>query len=116
MRTYFHRAMSGAVTERPELMAALKFARSGDTLVVWKLDRLARSVKQLIETVEKLRVAQDRLSESDGSHRHDDGARASGFSHVQRVGGIRASLIRERTQAGLRPRGAGAAPEADRRN
>jgi hypothetical protein len=35
---------------------ALEFARSGDTLIVWKLDRLARSMKQLIETIENLRV------------------------------------------------------------
>jgi hypothetical protein len=33
---------------------ALEFARSGDTLIVWKLDRLARSMKQLIETVETI--------------------------------------------------------------
>jgi len=39
---------------------ALEFARSGDTLIVWKLDRLARSLKQLIETVETLRL-RDRL-------------------------------------------------------
>jgi DNA invertase Pin-like site-specific DNA recombinase len=32
----------------------LDYARSGDTLIVWKLDRLARSMKQLIETVETL--------------------------------------------------------------
>jgi DNA invertase Pin-like site-specific DNA recombinase len=35
---------------------ALEFARSGDTLIVRKLDRLARSMKQLIETIEKLRL------------------------------------------------------------
>lgn len=35
---------------------AIEFARSGDTLIVWKLDRLARSMKQLIETIETLRV------------------------------------------------------------
>jgi hypothetical protein len=34
---------------------ALEFARSGDTLIVWKLDRLARPMKQSIETVEQLR-------------------------------------------------------------
>lgn len=45
---------SGAQRDRPELKAALDYMRSGDTLVVWKLDRLARSVKQLIETVEGL--------------------------------------------------------------
>ena len=45
---------SGAQRERPELMAALGYVRDGDTLIVWKLDRLARSMKQLIETVEGL--------------------------------------------------------------
>ena len=45
---------SGAQRERPELMSALDFVRAGDALVVWKLDRLARSLKQLIETVEQL--------------------------------------------------------------
>lgn len=39
---------SGAQRDRPELKAALDFMRSGDTLVVWKLDRLARSLKALV--------------------------------------------------------------------
>jgi hypothetical protein len=52
----FTEQMSGAVTDRPALHDALEFARSGDTLIVWKLDRLARSMKQLIETVETLRA------------------------------------------------------------
>src|SRR5271170_5341952 len=52
----FTEQMSGAVTDRPALHDALEFARSGDTLIVWKLDRLARSMKQLIETVETLRI------------------------------------------------------------
>ena len=45
---------SGAQRDRPELASALAYMREGDTLVVWKLDRLARSLKQLIETVEGL--------------------------------------------------------------
>lgn len=45
---------SGAQRDRPELHAALEYMREGDTLVVWKLDRLARSLKQLIETVEAM--------------------------------------------------------------
>jgi hypothetical protein len=49
----FTEQLSGAVTDRPALRDALEFARSGDTLIVWKLDRLARSMKQLIETVEE---------------------------------------------------------------
>jgi DNA invertase Pin-like site-specific DNA recombinase len=52
----FTEQMWGAVTDRPALHDALEFARSGDTLIVWKLDRLARSMKQLIETVETLRL------------------------------------------------------------
>lgn len=49
-------ASAGAVMDRPALREALEYARSGDTLIVWKLDRLARSMKQLIETVEQLRL------------------------------------------------------------
>src|SRR3954447_20373028 len=52
----FTEQMSGAVTDRPALHEVLAFARSGDTLIVWKLDRLARSMKQLIETIEELRL------------------------------------------------------------
>jgi DNA invertase Pin-like site-specific DNA recombinase len=52
----FTEQISGAVGDRPALHVVLEFARSGDTLIVWKLDRLARSMKQLIETVENLRV------------------------------------------------------------
>jgi DNA invertase Pin-like site-specific DNA recombinase len=54
-KTYIEQ-MSGAVMDRPALREALNYARSGDTLIVWKLDRLTRSMKQLIETVEKLRL------------------------------------------------------------
>jgi len=50
----FMEKASGAQRDRPELTAALGHLRAGDTLVVWKLDRLARSLKQLIETVEAL--------------------------------------------------------------
>ena len=42
----FVETASGAQRDRPELAAALAYLRSHDTLVVWKLDRLARSMKQ----------------------------------------------------------------------
>jgi len=48
-RIYQEKA-SGAKAERPELMRLLDNARKGDTVVVWKLDRLARSLCQLIDT------------------------------------------------------------------
>src|SRR5437879_1214785 len=42
---------SGAKADRPGLAEALAFARPGDTLVVWRLDRLGRSLQHLIETL-----------------------------------------------------------------
>lgn len=45
---------SGAKTTRPELNACLRALREGDVLVVWRLDRLGRNLKHLIETIEDL--------------------------------------------------------------
>jgi DNA invertase Pin-like site-specific DNA recombinase len=45
---------SGTLANRPQLAAALDYARPGDTLLVWRLDRLGRSLKHLIETVTAL--------------------------------------------------------------
>ncbi len=45
---------SGATADRPGLDAALAYARPGDTLVVWKLDRLGRSLPHLLETLGRL--------------------------------------------------------------
>jgi DNA invertase Pin-like site-specific DNA recombinase len=99
----FTEQMSGAVTDRRALHDALEFARSGDTLIVWKLDRLARSMKQLIETVETLRLrgigfrslteALDTTTAQGRLVFHMFGALA--LAEFER------SLIRERTQAGL---------------
>jgi len=50
----FQEKMSGVRSDRPELKRLLDNARNGDIVVDWKLDRLGRSVKQLIETVETL--------------------------------------------------------------
>lgn len=49
VRVYEEKA-SGAKADRPELMRLLDNARKGDAVVVWKLDRLARSLRQLIDT------------------------------------------------------------------
>ena len=45
---------SGKLDQRRELIKALEYLRSGDTLVVWRLDRLGRSLRHLIETVNHL--------------------------------------------------------------
>jgi DNA invertase Pin-like site-specific DNA recombinase len=97
----FVEQMSGAVTDRPELMAALGFMRSGDTLVVWKLDRLARSMKQLIETIDELRsrgIGFRSLTEA------LDTTTPQGrlvFHMFGALAEFERGLIRERTQAGL---------------
>jgi DNA invertase Pin-like site-specific DNA recombinase len=97
----FTEQMSGAVTDRPALHDALEFARSGDTLIVWKLDRLARSMKQLIETIENLRlrgIGFRSLTEA------LDTTTAQGrlvFHMFGALAEFERSLIRERTRAGL---------------
>jgi DNA invertase Pin-like site-specific DNA recombinase len=53
-RRVFEETASGGSKARPQLHEALNFLRPGDTLVVWKLDRLARSLQHLIETMEEL--------------------------------------------------------------
>ena len=50
----FDETASGAKADRPELKSCLAYLREGDTLVVWKLDRLARSLKQLVDIVDDL--------------------------------------------------------------
>ena len=52
-RIYEEKA-SGTRTDRPELVKALDYARDGDVLVVWRLDRLGRSLKHLVEVVNDL--------------------------------------------------------------
>lgn len=53
MRIYTDKA-SGTTMERPGFIAAFKALRSGDTLVLWKLDRLGRNLSQLLQTAERL--------------------------------------------------------------
>jgi DNA invertase Pin-like site-specific DNA recombinase len=92
---------SGAQLDRPELLAALEYLRAGDSLVVWKLDRLAHSLKQLIETVELLE------SRSIGLRSMTEAidTTTAGGKLVFHVFGALAeferSIIRERTKAGL---------------
>jgi len=50
----FREKVSGATANRPELQRMLEQIRSGDTIVVWKLDRLARSTRDLLNTMEAL--------------------------------------------------------------
>ncbi|VDC18940.1 recombinase family protein [Pseudogemmobacter humi] len=98
----FTEKASGAQRDRPELAAALTYMRAGDSLVVWKLDRLARSMQQLIETVAQLEangIGFRSLTEA------IDTTTASGkliFHIFGALAEFERSVIRERTCAGLK--------------
>jgi len=98
----FTETASGAQRDRPQLWAAIDYMRQGDTLVVWKLDRLARSMKQLIETVEGL----DERGIGFRSLTEAIDTATSGGKIVFHIFGALAeferSIIRERTTAGLK--------------
>jgi DNA invertase Pin-like site-specific DNA recombinase len=92
---------SGAKTERNGLEEALKFVRAGDTLVVWKLDRLGRSLKDLIERIGEL---QARGIGFKSVQENIDTTTANGILFFHIFGAIaqfERELIRERTLAGL---------------
>lgn len=98
----FTETLSGASPDRPQLISALSYARAGDTLVVWKLDRLARSLKQLIHTAEMLKdnsVALTSLTEAVDTN---TASRELFFHIFGALAEFERSLIRERTQAGLK--------------
>jgi DNA invertase Pin-like site-specific DNA recombinase len=97
----FEEKASGAQRERPGLKDALEFLREGDTLVVWKLDRLARSLRQLLETVELLEgrgIGLRSLTESIDTT--TPGGRLI-FHIFGALAEFERSVIRERTSAGL---------------
>src|SRR5437588_12267252 len=54
----FREKVSSAHRQRPELQGMLNQLRAGDTVVVWKLDRLARSTRDLLEIMETIRTAE----------------------------------------------------------
>lgn len=97
----FVETISGAETERPKLRAALRCARRGDVIVVWKFDRMARSLLHLLETIGTL----DRRGIGFVSLTENIDTTTPTGRFVLQVFGALAELeretIRERTMAGL---------------
>ena len=93
---------SGSKSQRPGLDSALTYLREGDTLVVWKLDRLGRSIQHLIQTVALLnerKIAFKSLQEN------IDTTSSGGkliFHMFSALAEFERDLIRERTDAGLK--------------
>jgi len=105
----FEEKASGGRWDRPELHKALEHLREGDVLVVWKLDRLSRSLKDLLHIMERVRAAGAgfrSLTEA------VDTTTPAGRMMMQMLGSFaefERSMVRERTRAGLvaaRDRGA----------
>jgi DNA invertase Pin-like site-specific DNA recombinase len=98
----FQDTASGAASSRPQLDACLDHLRAGDTLVVWRLDRLGRSLRHLIDVVaelERREVGFRSLSEG------IDTTTAAGRMTFHVFGALaefERDLIRERTMAGLK--------------
>ena len=93
--------MTSTRDDRPGLLALLDHLRPGDTLVVWKLDRIGRSVKGLIAFMEDLK---DREVGFKSLHDNIDTATAMGqffFIVMAALAQVERELLVERTQAGL---------------
>lgn len=97
----FKEAASGSRWDRPELHRLLDQLREGDVVVVWKLDRLSRSLKDVLHVMERIAAAGAgfrSLTES------VDTTTAAGRMMMQMVGAFaefERAMIRERTSAGL---------------
>ena len=93
--------ISGVKAERPGLQMALEVARPGDVIVIWRLDRLGRSLRNLIDLVGKLNGKQIALK----SLQEAIDTTSSGGKLIFHMFGALAeferNLIRERTQTGL---------------
>ena len=93
--------ISGVKKNRPQLAAALQYLREGDTLVVWKLDRLGRSLQNLLEIMAELnerKIGFHSLGDS------IDTTTSMGKFMFQVLGAVaefERNLISERTKAGL---------------
>ena len=97
----FEDKASGAKSERPGLAKAREMLRPGDTLVVWRLDRLGRSLKHLIEAVTDLDEAGvGFLSLTESIDTTTNGGRLV-FHIFGALAEFERGLIRERTLAGL---------------
>lgn len=93
--------ISGSQSDRPELAKALDYVRKGDTLIVWRLDRLGRSVRHLIEVVNSFeergigfRSLQETIDTTTSTGRLT-------FHVFAALAQFERDLISERTKAGL---------------
>jgi len=103
-KNIYHDLASGNKEDRPGLSACLKALREGDVLVVWKLDRLGRDLRHLVNTVQELAERAIGFKVLTGQGADIDTTTASGklvFGIFAALAEFERELIRERTKAGL---------------
>jgi DNA invertase Pin-like site-specific DNA recombinase len=101
-RIYQEKAASSAKADRPELMKLLDHARKGDVVIVWKLDRLARSILQLLDTAAMLSergVELHSLTENINTTTPTDKLT---FHLFAALGEFERDILRQRVNAGLK--------------
>lgn len=99
--TIYQEKISGKNTERPELKKLLTSLRKGDQVVVWKLDRLGRSLRDLVDLVALFHEQEVNFV---SLHDHIDTTTATGrftFNIFASLAEFEREIIRERTKAGL---------------
>ena len=100
-RVFEDQGLSGSAAQRPGLLAALAAAGEGDTLVVWRIDRLGRSTLDLLQLLDDLR------RRGVGFHSIMDGIDTStaagrmAFSMIGTIAEFERNMISERTKAGV---------------
>lgn len=100
----YQEMISGKITDRPVLENCLRALRKGDSLVVWKLDRLGRSLKHLVSIIDNLNGRAIGLRVLQGQSANIDTTTPSGrmlFGIFSILAEYERDLIRERTIAGL---------------
>jgi len=97
----FSDVASGSKQARPGLEQALTFARRGDTIVVWRLDRLGRSVQHLIEVIKKLQDKEIGFASLQENINTTTSGGKLVFHIFSALAEFERELIRERTNAGL---------------
>ena len=101
----YHDHVSGGGKDRPGLNACLKALRSGDTLVVWKLDRLGRNLRHLVDIIYDLSQKGIGFKVLTGQGANIDTTSSSGkliFGIFAALAEFERELIKERTIAGLK--------------
>jgi DNA invertase Pin-like site-specific DNA recombinase len=94
--------LSGATSDRPGLQEAIDYVRPGDTLIVWRLDRFGRSLKDLVTKVERLREKDVGFKSLKENIDTTSSAGKLQFHIFSALAEFERDLNRERTMAGLR--------------